>query len=268
MWGSKFGVAASAALALLVPLPFATRSASAAPAPGTVLIYGDSIMAQAAPTATAAFATHAGWSVVFSTFPGEALCDWLPAVSTDLATYHPTLVVLETMGNTETACTTGLTFGSSAWLDRYTTDLATFYATVTATGAKVEFLKPLPVSNLAVEYVYGYANANAGLTALNNAATAQALLYHGVSVSRGPRFSVSTSTGAYTATKACLASETVAEGCDATTSEVSVRSEDGLHLCDITAYPDVTCQTYSSGALRYGEAVVAAAMRPPAPLLP
>jgi hypothetical protein len=251
---SKRGVAAVAALGVLVPLSSATGSASAAAVAGTVLIYGDSVMAQAAPTATAAFATHVDWFVVFSTHPGEALCDWLPAVSGDLATCHPTLVVLETMGKTGTACTTArpLHDRSREVLRDGHRDWHTGRVPQATSGQQRGRAIHLRVRK-----------RRRGPDRAQQRRTAQGMLYHGVSVSRGPRFSVATSTGAFTATKACLKSEAVAEVCKATTHEVSVRSEDGLHLCDITAYPDVTCQTYSSGALRYGEAVVAVAITPP-----
>jgi hypothetical protein len=124
---------------------------------------------------------------------------------------------------------------------------------------KVLFAQPIPASD---------ASHDAGLTKLMQVAVTEARRFHGVSITDAPRNAVSNA-GVFTATKPCLASEGAAEGCDAATQTIGVRSPDGIHLCTAGLEPDSQkCTVYSSGEVRFAQAMVFATFHLPKPLTP
>ncbi len=243
-----------------------TSSATIIPAPATALLYGDSIMFESSNQISSQFASKPGWSFKNTSYPGSALCDWSSQLQTDLDTLHPQIVVLESQGNSITPCMRDaagnqIPFGSQAWLDKYKSDLDYFFATATASGAKVLWVAPLPVSS---------PSSTKALQSLNQMAKTEAGKYHGISVSGAPKNSVTTD-GLFVWRKGCLPTESAAMGCGAVVAgKIAVRSPDGVHLCPnnpewLSTSP---CNVYSSGEFRWGNTLVDKAVNPPTPLLP
>jgi hypothetical protein len=264
LWGtSLITLVAFTALFALLPVKHADSLT-----PKTALIYGDSLTYESSWAISQQFATKNGWTHAVRSFPSTAPCDWLSWLTNDLATYQPSVVSLSTAGGAYTACmkdTNGnqMVPGSQAYYDKYSSDLAQFFSQVTATGAKVVFMKAPPMLDAA---------ANERMNQISNIATQLAGQYHGVSISSVPRNAVSNS-GKYTQTKPCLASETAALGCQPD-GKIAIRNTDGLHFCPTTyttssSYPFWWCSSsYSSGAYRWGRAIANTTANPPAPVLP
>jgi hypothetical protein len=244
----------------------AKAKAMVIPTPATAIVYGDSILYESRIEAAKLFNKKKGWTYYLRTYPGTAVCDWQSTLESDLITYRPTIVTLETMGNTWTECMKDSNgnlpvFGSQAWKDKYRADINKFFATATAAGSKVLYINQLPVFDGATN------TAELALTAIGKQEAAK---FRGVSISNAPRNSVSNS-GKFVWTKKCLGSETVAMGCNLATLQIPVRNPDGLHLCPVSLnnYNFLSgCPIYSSGAVRYGKAIVTATISPPAPLVP
>ena len=195
-------IAAAAVLAV------SGRVASATVTPKSALIYGDSLTYESRAWVTQEFATKAGWVQHPHQFPGFALCDfqaWLPA---DLAAYHPSVVAVESAGNTTRPCMLDangnqLDPTSDAFFAKYHADMHAFFKAVTDTGATVLWVDAPPMLN--TEW-------DSRILKLEAVAKEVAASYPGVSVSTVPRNQVSNA-GKYTATKPCLRTETVAQGC-------------------------------------------------------
>lgn len=242
---------------------------SATTTPKTALIYGDSLTWESQWQIRTYFATKTGWTNVIHGFPGTAVCDWIPTLSQDLATYHPSIVGIETAGNYTRPCMLDangnqLAWGSDAFYAKYKADLDTFFATVTATGAKLVFMTAPPMLD---------PSWNTSIIGLQKVATQLAAAYPGVSVSAGPRNAVS-ATGVYQAYKPCLTTETAAMGCDVSTGQIPIRTisgiQTGVHLCPtgLTDTFPFACATYSSGEYRFGRAEASTVVTPPAPIRP
>lgn len=261
-------------IVLLVALASAFAGV-ATPAGATVhhqaLIYGDSLAWESMPQTKAQFAVHATWSVAFHPLPTTAPCQWLTWLPADLATYHPTVVVMETAANAwapDWPCMVDangapIVDGTPEFFDRYTADLDTFFATVTATGARLVYMVAPPMLTTV---------RDADVTRLAQIATTLAGHYHGVSISQRGRVAMSNG-GRYTPTKRCMRTETAAMGCDAK-HLIAIRTlsgvQAGLHFCPgglPDAYPWF-CATYSSGEYRWARATVSSAVSPPRPVLP
>jgi hypothetical protein len=229
----------------------------------TALIYGDSVTHESRTMVAQYSATKVGWKHTVRAYGGTAPCDWITWLPTDLATHQPSIVAISTMGNVSvTGCTNdgngnNLVLGSQAYYDKYRADLNTFMQLVTATGAKIVFIKAPPTRDT---------TRNAAIDQIHLIAQELAGQYHGVSISNTVRSALSAS-GKYTDKKACLASETVTQGCG-TDGKIAIRSWDGLHLCPITLAAYATCNVYSSGEYRWAKAAVNTTVNPPAPVLP
>ena len=81
------------------------RPAGAASEP-TIMIYGDSLMAQAENDLNFQFALNNIHSVTHD-YGGTALCDWSSAIISDAEVVHPKYVVIEFSGNARTECMSG-----------------------------------------------------------------------------------------------------------------------------------------------------------------
>lgn len=257
-------------------------AAEAATVPKQVLAYGDSLLHETrinhlvncpvgatchTPTLEEMFAPKKAWRLTARSYPGTAPCDWLTWLDEDLATLQPKHVLLETAGNSFTECmidpSTGVKypFGSQAYYDKYRSDIDLFIQKVQAAGAKMILVKPPPSANPC---------CNSWQTQLGNIMVERATLFPGTVVTSGPRNAVSNS-GKWTQTKNCLAIETAAMGCNLVTRKIIVREPynayySGLHFCPL-GYTSTGCAVYSSGAYRFGKAIVAALVSPPKPVV-
>lgn len=259
-----------ALLTLIAALTIPAASAHAAAAPTKhALLYGDSITWESTSWTQYTFTTHKTWTLAIRATVGYAVCDMLPQLPADLATYQPTVVALEAVGNSNRPCMvdpatgTAPAMDSPAYLAHYRADLAQFMSEVTATGAKMVFLNGPPVVNPTVP------EWTQAVTDINAIAKTLAANYHGVSISNAPRNSVSKS-GKFTQYKPCLPYETVDLGC--VNKQIAVRTiaptpDQGLHLCP-TGLTFSGCTSYSSGERRWGVAAAHAMLAPPKPIVP
>ena len=263
----RFGVVAvllTAVWALAMP-----GVAAATVTPKTALTYGDSITWESNWETVHQFAGKTGWTFHLHAYPGTAVCDWLPWLADDLATFAPSVVGIETAGNWFRPCMIDANgnlpaLGSPAFLAKYQANLATFFATVTATGAKVVFIQSPPMLD---------STRNAAITRLNVIARSLAANYHGVSIATGPRNAVSAS-GKYVAVKPCLTIELTNPSCgQAGPGLIDIRTivgiQTGLHFCPDglqAGYP-YPCDVYSSGEYRFGRALANTLVAPPPPIL-
>lgn len=242
-------------------------SAGAAVTAKTALVYGDSLMWESRFAVANQFAVKTGWTVWTHTFPATAPCDWLTWLPADLAAYRPSVVSLSTAGNSWSTCmrdTNGvrLPTGSPEYYARYAADLDAMFAMITATGAKVVFITAPPMLDPV---------RHAAIIEIARLATVAAARYPRVSISGTPRAAVAKN-GAYTATKPCLATETLSMGCinGIITIRTVTGSDTGLHFCPtgLTGPYPWPCAVYSSGAYRFGKAVANVTASPPKPVAP
>ena len=242
---------------------------TAAITPKTALVYGDSITWESRYATANQFKLKKGWTYTNKSFPGTAPCDWLVNLQSDLATYQPSIVAIETEGNNTRPCMLDangnvLPKDSQAYFDKYTADLSTFFAQVAATGTRLLFVKAIPMKDT---------TWNNAVNRLNTIGTTLAGQYHGVSVTASPRNAVSAS-GKYVDYKTCLSTEISAGYCGAD-GKIAIRTltgtQAGIHLCPSglnAGYPYSCPDAYSSGEFRFGKTLTNVIVSPPAPLLP
>ena len=261
-------------LAIALILGFAywiiVAKTATATTPKTALIYGDSLTWESMSHITQQFAKKSGWTRYVHAFPSTPPCLWNTWLAADLAQYNPSVVALTTAANTYNAsypCMVDsngnpLVMGTPEYYAKYESDLNTFFATVTATGAKVVYVKAPPMLDPV---------RNAAIIEIANRATQAAGNYHGVSISNVVRAALAKN-GKYTATKPCLAIEASLPDC--VNNTITIRTitgpQTGLHLCP-GGLPDVYpffCKTYSSGEYRFGKNLVNTIVNPPPPILP
>jgi hypothetical protein len=197
------------------------------------------------------------YAVVDRSVPGTAPCDWVPELSSDLASYQPSVVVVATAGYTgaPSQCETAAQ-DSSQMLADYQRDLATFAQDVTATSAQLVFVEDPPFLDPG-RYASGV-QIDADEVSLAYASP------H-VSVYTSARKAMSTATNDYVAYAKC-SKETVAQGCDPSTHLVAIRTvtgpDVGVNLCPDGVIAPSGCDEYSSGEVRFGKYLETAAERP------
>ncbi len=237
--------------------------AEATVTPKTALMYGDSLTYESRAQIVTRLQLKKGWHGYVHSFGGTALCDWLPWIAGDLATYHPSIVGLETAANIGTRpCSTEVP-GSDAYYADYLVALNSFFSQVTASGARVVYFTPPPFTDPLRTTI---------TTRITAMVKTLAFQYHGVSIAGSVHTSLSNA-GKYTETKPCLLTETAAMGC--TAGRIAIRAvaglpDAGLHLCPtgIASAPSGVCPVYSSGEFRFGRAVANSLAAPPKPYLP
>lgn len=222
-----------------------------------VLVYGDSLVFEAAPYANDLIADVAGVEGVARGVGGSATCDWLPGMRVDAGRYRPKVVVLAFSGNAFTPCMQdgeGRPLRGDAWLARYRAATQEAIGLFTAVGAHV-WLGTAPISLLAEKKreddVWRLARMAHELAAqhpmVHVADAAAGLLDHGF----------------WTRTKPCLPNEPCTGGVDERGRRVnSIRAHDTAHFCPVP-YSGVTeqCPAHASGALRYALGLLAPPLR-------
>jgi hypothetical protein len=223
----------------------------------SVLVYGDSLSVEAAPTIRHEFASRSGWAVEVHAWPGISLCTQLSTFAKDIARTHPTVVVIETYGSTRGACMAGADgappiLGSETYFRKTGDSIERAFRMAVHAGAHVVFIVAPP-------------SATTRLAAVQDrlAAIARDKASHleGVTISARARDALGATV--WRARMPCLPHETAAMGC--TNGSIAVRAPDKLHFCPV-GYPDAEswfhpgCSVYSSGAFRFGRAIVSAAL--------
>jgi hypothetical protein len=230
----------------------------------TAVVYGDSLAFTARAAIRKQMRTDRSWRLVNRARPDEALCDWLPRLTSDIARYRPDVITVETIGDAVTPCmrdpSTGVLLrpGTLAYYAKFRGDLASFLSVARRSGAAVVIVSPPPTGGRA-------ATLNVVVTQILAILRDEARKHPGTSVSDAARDSVSNH-GAFTFTKRCLPTETAAIGCDPSTHRITVRTSDGLHFCHTAWNPDRSGPSCKAGAARFGRALAAATLDPPRPL--
>lgn len=202
--------------------------------PGTVTLYGDSLVQQSF-TYTAAIAGDQGWNLVGGGFGGLALCDVLESLERSVRKDRPSVVVLAFVGNAITPCITDGGDPSAGQIARrYGRDARRAVGIARAGGARVILIAPPHMRTPDREVV------------------AQAITRQWRRLERDtPGVTVvdaaaALTPGGYSDTLACRAYETAALGCR--DGRIVVRQSDGTHLS-----PPFGTSGYSAGGWRYAE---------------
>ena len=236
-------------------------SPSTAPRPKVALFIGDSIMYEVRVPVRAEMAAR-GWTAVVAGRPGIALCDLIDEFRSKIQHDRPAVVVVETQGDLFSRCMASdqagvpVGLGSAAYFRRYRAAMDVFVRVAHEHHARIVFVAPLPVPQ---------PTTNAAFLRLRDLERQVVARHPSATMTDAPRDAVSFA-GAFTATLPCLPGEQDRPAC--TDGRIRVREAlQGLHLCPtpyFTAQQTVRgCPTYSSGAVRYGRALVDAVV--PAP---
>lgn len=218
----------------------------------TISFFGDSLAHEARTSYAAQLARRARITSTIGTYPATALCDFRAAITADLFTHRPRVLVLEFSGNSFTPCLrdpAGVlpTIGSARWLTHYLDDLRDVLAIARATHTTVIWATAPPVSptQISSNYPRTLAAAIRKLSLTNDRLrvvdTGAALTTDGRTFSRA---------------LPCRPDESAQ--CE--NGQVIARADDGLHF-DCHGIPDSlgACFGYSAGARRFGEAIADAA---------
>ncbi|MCU1346504.1 MAG: putative signal peptide-containing protein [Acidimicrobiia bacterium] len=234
------------AMAAAVAAPASAALAQTPPPRPSVIVYGDSL-AWEAQDFIAFFLGIGKVNVDLRIYPGTAICDWSQKMAED-APSHPAAVIVAFSGASLTPCMrdphTGAELEGSAVVDKYRADSEATLATFGGAGSTTKvWFAGYPVSRAADAAPDGQA-----LRSMYKAlpATHPAARWVDAGV-----LDV-TSSGHYTDTLPCLPFEP----CQPTRISI-VRAPDGAHFCPIPHNDgNYECSMWSSGAFRYGLAMV------------
>jgi hypothetical protein len=244
-------------LPVLVALLLAGLAAPAKAAPGDrVLVYGDSLTAEAEPYIQG-FVQAVGHShALVRGAPGGATCDLFDLMGYDATHERPAVVVVQFSGNNITRCMQdgqGHPLLGDAWLAKYRADTVHAIQLFRRTGAQV-WLGTSPIGLLAdkkgEDDVYRIAALYRDLAA------------------RYPNVHVTDSAAAvlafgryWTRTMPCLRNEPCAQVDTNGQRANQVRATDGVHFCPVPVVNGARCPVWASGALRFAVGLVLPGMR-------
>jgi hypothetical protein len=258
--------ACSAALPLaprpLAPAPGVTPPPVATPAPATprgglVVVYGDSLVAEALPYLN--LLGEAAGSIDVHTWGGTAICDWFPDMFSTLPRRRPAVVVLAFSGNALTRCMetpTGVPLQGAAYIAKYRQDTEAAVAIARASGAQV-VIAATPRGRHDMNNSH-WGDLTRVYRELGTGRQDVSFVDAGALIAPHERF---------TPTMPCLPSERAivdpGGSHQCRDNRIIVRAPDGTHFCPVgrPANQGVTegCPVYSSGAFRYAAALVDAA---------
>jgi hypothetical protein len=249
--GARAGVAGLVTLLLLLAAACGGGGDGARPA-DRALVIGDSLVLESAVPLQRQVERHDGWAASVHAYGGSAPCDWISWLPDDLASFHPTIVGISTVGNWyPSACMTGIAPNSPEFWAKYRADLSTLIGLVKEAGAHVVLFTPPPMRG---------ATRNAISKQMVVELEALAAKHH-VAVANGTRTVLGGAT--YMPVQPCRPDETATMGCHDGT--IAVRTQPpapdaGLHLCPtgLLLATDFRCASYSSGEVRFAEAVTRA----------
>jgi hypothetical protein len=222
--------------------------ATGAAVPKRVVLYGDSLAWEARSHFVSALSGVGGVRARTSTYGGTALCDWAPYVLRDTASTE--LAVVSVSGNALTPCMQpgGRPPTPDEIVGRYLADAESLTAALAGTGTRVLWVGPPAFAGSDVPR-----RLAAGFADLAQRHPNAAYVDAGDAVAPG---------GVFTPTLPCATGEGPAHGCAG--GVITVRSVDGGHFCpgDPQAVGGVIdgCRGWSSGAVRFGRAMAAAAV--------
>jgi peptidoglycan/LPS O-acetylase OafA/YrhL/lysophospholipase L1-like esterase len=217
-----------------------------------VTMYGDTLLLESKQTIVDALPLSSGWQVSVHAGALAAVCDMTESLRHDLALYHPGLVVLETHGGDSTACMRDalgrqIVRGSPEYWARYRDDLSTFFDAVRAGGARLLVFTTPPDA---------FQSSKVEQQRRGDLLREIARRYPNATVSDAGRQALGGST--FAAELPCLPDELGTKSCK--DNRAVVRAPDRVNFCP-DGYATIAaigagCPSYSSGAVRYGRAIV------------
>jgi hypothetical protein len=222
--------------------------------PARVVLFGDSLSGEAQPYYTKLMAATGQTVLVYDSFGGTAVCDWLPTMRRVEATIHPNAVELEFSGNALTPCMDGIKPDTAAYYRKYKADTEAAIKIFVPAGAHV-YLIGAPISRSEKSDPNWQDAVNR-----QYADIAHSDPIHLTYVDAGA--AVETPSHTYAQTLPCLPLEPcIGPVVDGVPSNI-VRSPDGVHFCPVSSGNRAGivggCASYSSGAFRYAVAIVVA----------
>lgn len=217
--------------------------------PPDVVLYGDSLSAEAAVPFQFALA---GSEVHAKPVPGTAICDAHQTIARDVRSTPPQVAVLQFVGNNSTSCVAdddGEPLSGEALAEAYLEDAEAVTGLLTENGVQVVWVGGPPAPGLPGE---ADELIDEGYRALVEEweERAPGQVHYAPAAE-----AVTGSDGEYVDSLPCLEDEEQAaaeSGCE--DGEIRVRSDDRIHFCPETP-GEMFCESYSSGARRYGEAM-------------
>jgi hypothetical protein len=246
---ARFVVLAAVAAALVAAPP-----ADAGPGP-QVLVYGDSLVYEAAPYALGVLEEVAGVPGVVIGRPGGAVCDLFDRMQADAARFRPRAVVLAFSGNALTRCMEdrqGNRLTGDAWLAKYRHDLL----------LAIAIFRRVPTVWLGTAPISWFAERDGTDDVHRLEALARELARAQRRVRVADAAAGVLDDGRWARTKPCLPNEPCTGGVDTQGRRVNlVRSPDTAHFCPVP-YPTFDqCPVHASGGLRYALGLLAPALR-------
>jgi hypothetical protein len=245
--GRRRGQAAAAGVALVVVVGAAgLLRRPPDPPEGLVILYGDSLSAEASTAFVDELARTSDAEVVVRAVPGEAPCDALGTMRADVA-LEPEVVVIQYVGNNATPCTRGpggepLT--GPALVERAEADVRTATELFVTAGARVVLVGGPHAPGLPGEATLEIAEAyNAVVNEWAGRDLGRVRYADAAATVTGPDHR-------YVDRLPCRADEGPADGC--VDGEVVVRAEDRIHFCPVT-HAELACPVPAPGAARFGE---------------
>jgi len=204
-----------------------------------VLVFGDSLMVESQASMRAAARDAGVRALDLRVWSGTAPCDWLADVPTEIRDFRPSIALIGFSGN-PAPCLAGRDLDAG-----YRQDVTTMVDKLVSAGVQVRLIQEPARRNDQVDAL--------GRTALGRIWADIASSTPNTRVVRADL--AVTDRGRFVWTLPC----DPGEPCPAD-GRIVVRAPDGVHFCP---HPNVvagTCEVYSSGARRYGQAVARGAL--------
>jgi hypothetical protein len=214
-----------------------------------IIIYGDSLSAQAYPFSSYLISSGGKASTVNDTFGGTAPCNWLSTMEADAAAVAepPNAVIIQFSGNVSNCYSGNPAPESPALVADYRSDIQTAINAFTAHNIRVYLVgAPIASSQYGPPLDPNWDGFNQLYAQLAASDAALVTFEDAGAVVEGP-------THTYVQHLQCLYFETSCNGPDygAPTGTNVVRQPDGVHFCPVQITGTNPCPVYSSGALRY-----------------
>jgi hypothetical protein len=249
--GSAANVAARQPVGAAPPIDLVEPRPAVPPPDATVVLYGDSLAAEAESFFVERLRAGGVADVRTRTFGGTAICDWLDTMRRDAADLHPDVVVVEFSGNALTPCMmredgASLAIDHDALHAKYLVDAQEVARIFAADRTEVYFVGAPRGRAAEARNEPDIDWFNSMYQAIAAAVPNAAYIDAGATV---------LSNGRWTETLPCLPSEP----CTGPAGSNVVRAPDGAHFCPGAAEAvrgvTMVCNVWSSGAYRYGSAI-------------
>lgn len=232
--------------------------------PLRVELWGDSMAAQVAKYFDSEVAASGHAVAREHTFPGTALCNWLPDMRTDPgnpAGFHPDVAVLSFSGAAFTPCMkapNGVAYSGAGLVAKYQQDVATAIAIFTAAKVPV-YVASSPLSKSQSTLYTGLTPLGVMYSQLPSRYRSNPYVHY-IDAATPLEWH-----GKFSFTLPCLKGETCTGTWPDGTKTVVVRQADGTHFCPVpeTVHPggSRTCPVFMPGGQRFAAAMAGPVLR-------